>query len=200
MKIILIALLSLLPACNQSPETLHKLPGDAVILAFGDSLTYGTGASPQHDYPSILAKLTTLKVINAGRPGEISGDGVKRLPALLDQHQPDLLILVHGGNDMLRSIPSEQTVANLKQMISMAKNRQIGVVMLGVPKPNILWMSSAEFYQAIAEAMSVPIDVETLPEVLGDTNLKSDMIHPNDKGYALIATQIHSLLQDSGAL
>src|SRR5512139_901612 len=85
MKIILIALLSLLAACNRSSETLHKLPGDAVILAFGDSLTYGTGASPQHDYPSILAKLTTLKVINAGRPGEISGEGVNRLPTLLDQ-------------------------------------------------------------------------------------------------------------------
>jgi len=200
MKIIPIVLLLLLTACNKSPDTLSKLPSDAVILAFGDSLTYGTGASPQHDYPSILAKQTTLQVVNAGLPGEISGDGAKRLPALLDQHQPDLLILIHGGNDMLKRIPPEQTAGNLKQMITLAKNRQIGVVMLGVPKPAILWMSSANFYQAIAEAMKVPIDVETLPEVLGDTSLKSDMIHPNDQGYERIATQIHGLLQKSGAL
>ncbi|WP_024299579.1 arylesterase [Methylomicrobium lacus] len=200
MKIIPLVLLLLLTACNKSSDALTKLPSDAVILAFGDSLTYGTGASPQHDYPSVLAKLTTLQVVNAGRPGEISGDGAKRLPALLDQHQPDLLILIHGGNDMLRRIPPEQTADNLKQMITLARNRQIGVVMLGVPKPAILWMSSADFYQAIAEALNVPIDLETLPEVLGDNSLKSDLIHPNDQGYEKIATQIHSLLVDSGAL
>ncbi|WP_374087242.1 GDSL-type esterase/lipase family protein [Methylomicrobium lacus] len=199
MKIIPLILLLLLTACNRT-DTLSKLPSNAVILAFGDSLTYGTGASPQHDYPSVLAKLTMLQVVNAGRPGEISGDGAKRLPALLDQHRPDLLILIHGGNDMLRRIPPEQTADNLKEMISLARNRKIGVVMLGVPKPNILWMSSADFYQAIAEAMTVPIDVETLPEVLGDNRLKSDLIHPNDQGYEKIATQIHSLLVDAGAL
>jgi len=199
MKIIPLVLLLLLTACNRT-DTLTKLPSDAVILAFGDSLTYGTGASPQHDYPSVLAKLTTLQVVNAGHPGEISGEGVNRLPALLDTHRPDLLILIHGGNDMLRRIPPEQTADNLKQMISLARNRRIDVVMLGVPKPSILWMSSADFYQAIAEAMAVPIDLETLPEVLGDNRLKSDLIHPNDQGYEKIATQIHSLLVDSGAL
>jgi len=199
MKIIPLVLLLLLTACNRT-DTLTKLPSDAVILAFGDSLTYGTGASPQHDYPSVLAKLTTLQVVNAGHPGEISGEGVNRLPALLDRHQPDLLILIHGGNDMLKRIPPEQTADNLKQMITLARNRRIDVVMLGVPKPAILWMSSADFYQAIAEALNVPIDLETLPEVLGDNSLKSDLIHPNDQGYEKIATQIHSLLVDSGAL
>lgn len=193
-------LLIILTACSKSSDSLSKLPDQAVILAFGDSLTYGTGASPQRDYPSILAKLTTREVVNAGRPGEISGDGLKRLPALLDLHQPDLLILIHGGNDMPRRIPDEQTAENLKQMIALARDRQIGVVMLGVPKPNILWMSSADFYQTIAETMEVPIDLETLPEVLGNNRLKSDLIHPNDQGYERIATQIHGLLVESGAL
>jgi acyl-CoA thioesterase-1 len=197
---IVLPLLIILTSCSKSPDSLGKLPDHAVILAFGDSLTYGTGASPQRDYPSILAQLTTRQVVNAGRPGEVSGDGLKRLPALLDLHQPDLLILIHGGNDMLRRIPVEQTAENLKQMITLARDRQIGVVMLGVPSPNILWMSSADFYQAVAKAMDVPIDVETLPEVLGDNSLKSDLIHPNDQGYERIATQIHGLLVDAGAL
>jgi acyl-CoA thioesterase-1 len=200
MKIVSIVLLFVLTACKGSSDTISKLPSDAVILAFGDSLTYGTGASSQRDYPSILSKLTARQVINAGRPGEISSDGLRRLPALLDQHQPDLLILIHGGNDMLRRIPAEQTIENLKQMIALAKERQIGVVMLGVPSPNILWLSSADFYRALAETMDVPVDLETLPEVLGDNSLKSDLIHPNDRGYELIATQIHGLLVESGAL
>jgi acyl-CoA thioesterase-1 len=199
-NIVIIPLLLLLASCGKSPDALGKLPSQAVILAFGDSLTYGTGASPQRDYPSVLAKLTTREVINAGHPGEVSADGLKRLPALLDRHRPHLLILIHGGNDMLRRVPPEQTAENLKQMITLAKNRQIGVIMLGVPSPNILWLSSADFYRAIAEAMNVPIDLDTLPEVLGDNSLKSDLIHPNDRGYERIAAQIHGLLVESGAL
>jgi acyl-CoA thioesterase-1 len=199
-NILIVPLLLILISCSKSPGSLSKLPNHAVILAFGDSLTYGTGASPKRDYPSILAQLTARQVVNAGLPGEVSGDGLKRLPALLDLHQPGLLILIHGGNDMLRKIPGEQTAKNLKEMITLAHDRQIGVVMLGVPSPNILWLSSAGFYQAIAEAMDVPIDIETLPEVLGNNSLKSDMIHPNDQGYERIATQIHGLLVDSGAL
>jgi len=75
----------LLAACNKPPETLPKLPDDGVILAFGDSLTYGTGASSLHDYPSMLAGMTEREVINEGVPGEVSSDGLKRLPALLDE-------------------------------------------------------------------------------------------------------------------
>jgi acyl-CoA thioesterase-1 len=193
-------LLMTLASCSKPAHSLNKLPNQAVILAFGDSLTYGTGASRQRDYPSILAKLTSRQVINAGRPGEVSGDGLRRLPALLDRHQPHLLILIHGGNDMLRRIPAEQTAENLKQMIALARDRQIGVVMLGVPSPNIFWLASADFYQTLAETWKVPIDLETLPEVLGDNSLKSDLIHPNDQGYERIATQIHGLLVESGAL
>jgi acyl-CoA thioesterase-1 len=201
MKNILLALpLLVLTSCYKSSASLNKLPDQGVILAFGDSLTYGTGASVRHDYPSLLARRTPHKVVNAGRPGEVSRDGLKRLPALLDRHRPDLMILIHGGNDMLRQIPAEQTAENLKQMITLAQNRRIDVVMLGVPAPNIFWLSSAGFYRDLAETMEVPVDLDTLPEVLADHTLKSDLVHPNDRGYERIADQIHGLLVDSGAL
>jgi lysophospholipase L1-like esterase len=190
----------LLTACYEPPRPLTRLPDHAVILAFGDSLTYGAGASPEHDYPSILAKLTTLEVINEGIPGEISSDGLKRLPALLDEYHPKLLILIHGGNDIIRKIPSEQITDNLKQMIAEAKNRNIEVVMLGVPQPNLLLLNSADFYRNIADTQQVLIDLNTLPDILGDNNLKSDMIHPNDAGYQLMAKNIFKLLQEAGAL
>lgn len=190
----------LLAACNEAPRTLNKLPDNAVILAFGDSLTYGTGSSREHDYPTILSRLTTIEVINEGVPGEISSDGLKRLPALLDEYQPKLLLLIHGGNDILRKIPAEQTVSNLKQMIAEAKSRQIEVVMLGVPKPKLFGLNIANFYQTVAESGDVLADLETLPQILGDNNLKSDMIHPNDAGYEYMAKNIHQLLQEAGAL
>ncbi|MGR8981820.1 MAG: GDSL-type esterase/lipase family protein [Gammaproteobacteria bacterium] len=197
---VLFLILLLLTACTESPKTIDKLPANAVILAFGDSLTFGTGASPAHDYPTILSKLTGLKVINKGRPGEISSDGLRRLPLVLEQYDPKLLILIHGGNDIIRKIPSEQIVGNLKQMIALAKERRIHVVMLGVPKPNLFMLASADFYRTLADEENVLADLTTLPEILGDYTFKSDLIHPNDKGYERIATQIHSLLVDSGAL
>ncbi|MFZ2168755.1 MAG: GDSL-type esterase/lipase family protein [Methylococcaceae bacterium] len=199
-KSLLLAIFLLLGACSEPSKTLTKLPEDAVILAFGDSLTYGTGASPGHDYPGILAGLTAREVINEGVPGEISADGLKRLPALLDQYQPELLILIHGGNDMLRNIPNEQTVDNLSRMIAEATSRQIEVVMLGVPKLNLLTLNSADFYQTVADTRQTLIDLNTLPDILGDNNLKSDFIHPNDAGYQLMANNIFNLLKQAGAL
>ncbi|MCL7420719.1 MAG: GDSL-type esterase/lipase family protein [Methylobacter sp.] len=189
-----------LTACSEPSRTLTKLPDDAVILAFGDSLTYGTGASRLSDYPNVLSELTSLEVINEGIPGEISEEGLERLPALLDEYQPKLLILIHGGNDLLRKIPSEQIAANLNKMIEEAAGRHIEVVMLGVPQPNLLILTSADFYQRIAKDRNVLVDLNTLPDILGDNSLKSDMIHPNDAGYQLMAGNIFKLLQEAGAL
>jgi len=144
--------------------------------------------------------LSDRAVINAGIPGEISSNRLSRLPALLDKHQPELLILIHGGNDMLRKIPQQQTRGNLKQMINEAKQRNIKVVMLGVPKFNLFLLSSSEIYQQVAEEYKIPIDLESLPHILSDNALKSDTIHPNDQGYRLMAENIHELLVAAGAL
>jgi len=196
----LIILFVFLSACNNTTAVFEKLSQDAVILAFGDSLTYGTGVSLGADYPSILSSLSSHQVINAGIPGEISRDGLKRLPGLLDEYQPELIILIHGGNDILRKIPRQQTNDNLKQMIQLAKQRNIKVVMLGVPEFGLFLLNSAEIYQQVAEAQNTPIDIETLPEILSDNQLKSDTIHPNEKGYKLMAENIFNLLVESGAL
>jgi acyl-CoA thioesterase I len=193
------ALLGLI-ACNQQAATLSKLPDDAVILAFGDSLTYGTGAATDHDYPTILAGLAGREVINAGVPGEISSEGVQRLPALLDEYQLNLLILIHGGNDILRQIDPAQTRENLKAMIAEAKQRNIAVVLIGVPKFGLLFLHSAEIYAELAQSEHVPVDLESLPTILASNALKSDTVHPNDQGYQELAKNIAALLQQQGAL
>lgn len=198
--IIVICIFILLSGCDSTTPKLTKLPADAVILAFGDSLTYGTGASREQDYPSILEQLTSLQVINAGIPGEISRDGLKRLPSLLGEHQPDLVILIHGGNDILRKIPTQQTADNINQMVELAHQQNIDVIMLGVPQFGLFLMSSADIYQQIAESRQIASDLETLPEILGNPALKSDMIHPNNQGYQTMAENIYRLLQEQGAL
>jgi len=199
-KFFIFLIVVFLSACDKPSPVFEKLSPDAVILAFGDSLTYGSGASQNADYPAILSTLSSHEIINAGIPGEISRDGLNRLPDLLDEYQPELLILIHGGNDMIRRIPSQQISDNLKQMIDEARQRNIKVVMLGVPKLNLFLLDSAELYQQVADEQKVPIDLETLPKILSTTALKSDAIHPNNEGYRIMAENIYKLLVNSGAL
>ncbi len=199
-NILLSFLLLWLTACGESEKVFTPLSQDAVILAFGDSLTYGKGAKRSESYPAVLQRLTGRQVINEGISGEVSQVGLKRLPALLDQHNPKLLILIHGGNDILRKIPAAKTVSNLKQMIAAAKQRNIDVVMLGVPDLGLFALESADIYQQVAEAENVPVDLETLPDILGSLSLKADAVHPNAAGYKVMAEAIHEFLRDTGAL
>lgn len=191
----------LLCACGKHKlPQLAKLPEGAVILAFGDSLTRGNGSSAGNDYPSQLQALTGRTVINGGVPGEVSQQGLERLPALLDETQPQLMILTHGANDLLRRLPTDALEANLRAMIRLARERGVQVVMLGVPQPALLFMSGAEIYPRIAHEESVPIDPTTLAGILADGAFKSDPIHPNDAGYRLMAEAVAALLRACGAI
>jgi lysophospholipase L1-like esterase len=158
-------------ACKDNSKSLTKISDNAVILAFGDSLTFGTGVPIEKAYPNVLAKLSRHEVINEGIPGEISAEGSQRLPDLLDEYHPELLILIHGGNDILKKIPEPETLHNLNDMITAAKSRNVQVVMLGVPKPGLFFMESAQVYETIAETHNLVMDLDILPEILGDKEL-----------------------------
>ncbi len=189
----------LLLACSGDKVSLSQLQPGTTVLAFGDSLTAGFGASAQQSYPSVLGNLAVLDVINAGISGELSADGLNRLPALLDRHNPPLVILCHGGNDLLRSTGIVAAKANILSMIELIRSRGSEVLLLGVPQPGI-FMSTAEFYHEIAEETGVAFIPDLMADVLSDVALKSDPAHPNGLGYQLIATEIHDYLIDAGAL
>jgi lysophospholipase L1-like esterase len=188
----------LLAACERAP-TLPKLGPHDVILAFGDSLTYGTGAAPSEAYPAQLVGLTQHAVVNAGVPGETTAEGLKRLPALLDEHRPRLVLLCLGGNDMLRRLPEAETKNNLRLMLQTLRASGIQVVLIGVPEPK-LFGGAPGFYAQLAEEFELPYDGDTLNTVLKDNALKSDPIHPNAAGYQTIARQLADLLKETGAL
>ena len=192
-------LILLITACGGEQPSLDRIPDDGIILAFGDSLTFGTGVKPTESYPAVLQRLTGRKVINAGVPGELTAAGTKRLPGLLDKHQPNLLILIHGGNDMLRKKDLVIAGNNLRTMIEMARARGIPVVMMAVPNPTLI-LSPAEFYEEVASSMLVPIEINAISDVLQYPGNKSDGVHPNSKGYRMMAEQLYDFLQILGAI
>lgn len=184
--------------CSDSAR-LQPLGPDATILAFGDSLTYGTGTSRNNAYPAVLENLVKRKVINAGIPGEISRNGLARLPALLEKHHPSLIIICHGGNDILRKLDLSQTRDNIQQMISLARKNNTDVVLVGVPEFS-LFLSTVSLYPELAEKNNVPIAEDILAEIISNNSLKSDHIHPNTEGYQSLAENIAQLLVDTGAV
>lgn len=188
----------LVTACSQE-VALRPLPNQAVILAFGDSLTRGTGAGGGQSYPEVLAALTGLDVVNAGIPGEESDAGLERLPGVLEEVQPALVILGHGGNDMLRKRDLAQTEAILGRMVALVREQGAQAVLLGVPKPGI-FLGTHPMYQRLADALQLPLETDTLADILSKPALKSDTIHPNADGYQRLAEALHRLLIDAGAL
>ena len=191
-------LAALLAACGGSAK-IAKLPADAVILAFGDSLTFGTGADPQESYPVVLERTTGRKVIAAGVPGEVSAAGLARLPAMLDEIKPRILVLCHGGNDFLRRLDEAEAAKNVRAMAQAARSRGIDVVLIATPTPGLM-ASPPAFYGDIAKELKLPLEDAVLKAILRDNELKSDLVHPNARGYARMAQAVADVLKASGAL
>ncbi len=182
----------LFTGCDSGPK-ITPLGHDAVVLAFGDSLTRGTGAVAGQSYPDVLANLLGRPVINVGIPGEVSSAGRKRLSGTLDKYNPTLVILCHGGNDFLRRLDRERTIDNLKAMIELIQSHGADVILIGVPKLGF-GLDIPKFYVTIAEEQGIPYEGDILLDLLGDNSMKSDSIHPNAVGYRLMAEAVYDVI------
>jgi len=185
-------------ACGRAPQLPALAPSDTV-LAFGDSLTYGTGAEPNEAYPVVLAPLINRRVVASGVPGEVTAAGLARLPRVLDAVRPKLLLLCLGGNDMLRRVDSAVTASNLRAMVQLARDRGVDVVLIGLPKPS-LFPGTVDYYADIASEFALPFENEVLRTLLFDPETRSDLIHPNAVGYRMMAEAVAELLRATGSV
>ena len=195
--IIFTATLFVLTSC--SDEQRDPLSRGATVVAFGDSLTYGIGARKQTTYPEALSELTGMEVINEGISGETTSQGVKRFSSVLNRHSPELVILMEGGNDILRNQSQSRLKRNLATMIEEAQSLGIEVVLIGVPEKK-LFSDSASLYTELADEYQLIFDGEVLSDLLRSAEYKSDSIHLNSAGYQKLAQRIHELMLDSGLL
>jgi lysophospholipase L1-like esterase len=194
-----IVLALMVASCGQKVPRLAPVGPNDVIVAFGDSLTFGTGAAEHESYPAVLAQLLQRNIVRAGVPGETTGGGLARLEHVIDEHRPALMIVCLGGNDMLRKLDETQIRNNLREIITTIKRRGVDVALVGVPKPALI-TSAPAFYAELAQEFDIPYDGKVVTDVLYRAELKADPIHPNAKGYRRIAEAIAELLKKAGAV
>jgi len=193
----IVPLLGIVLGCG-TDQRIDALPPDAVLVAFGNSLTAGTGAPQGASYPSVLAQLTGYTVHNAGVPGELSREGLQRLPRVLQRYKPDVVLLCHGGNDFLQNRSTAELKKHLRAMIHQIRGAGARVVLLGVPRFD-LGLSTHPLYGELAEEFDLPAELDALDAILATPRQKSDMIHPNAAGYARLARAVAELLPNSAS-
>ncbi len=196
---ITLLLLTTLVSCGQKGPRLSPVGPNDVIVAFGDSLTYGIGANEAESYPAVLAQIINRTVVRAGVPGEVTSGGLARLESVIEEHRPALMIVGLGGNDMLRKLDEAEIKANLRQILQTIKGRGISVVLFGVPRPALI-TSAPEFYEELAKELGIPYEGKIVTDVLYQRELKADPIHPNARGYRKMAEAIADLLKKAGAI
>jgi len=195
---------ALLGSCGKRRSArVQPLPAGSVVLALGDSITYGTGAAAEAAYPAQLAQLTGWHVVNAGVPGDTSAQALARLPGLLAEHQPALVIASIGGNDFLRRLPEADTEVNLRRIAALAREAGAQVLLVAVPRPTLAaaagaGLSDHPLYDRVAAELALPLHAGGWAHVLGNEQLKSDQIHANAAGYRAFAEGLATSLRATG--
>ena len=193
-----------LAACGRKAPRAQAVPAGATVLALGDSLTSGVGASSDTAYPAVLQQLTGWKVVNGGVSGDTSAQALARLPGLLQQHQPALVIVSIGGNDFLRRQTASDTRTRVRQICEQARASGAQVLLVAVPELSLLAaagrLSDHALYEEIADELRIPLHRKGWSTVLADARLRSDQIHANAAGYAQFAQGLVETLRDTGLL
>lgn len=168
-------------------------PTGKTIIAFGDSLTEGKGADKELAYPAILSKKTGVPILNMGVSGDTVEDGLKRLKRDVLNHDPKIVLLGLGANDFLRKNNKNATFDNLRQIIEAIQQTGALVILISIDFP--LGGSWTKRYRELAVATGCPQVPDQLSGIFGHRELMSDEVHPNAKGYAIMADKIEPVLR-----
>ena len=197
-------LLVTLAGCGRDKKTAQPVPPGSTVLALGDSPTFGTGASAETSYPTVLAGLTGWNVVNAGVSGDTSAQALARLPALLAEHQPKLVIVSIGGNDFLRKLPESDTRAHVHAICKQSLAAGAQVLLVAVPRATVAaalgQMTDHALYAEVSKDLKIPLQREAWGEVLAQPDLRADAVHANARGYAQFARSVQGTAAAVGLL
>lgn len=158
------------------------------VLVVGDSISAAFGLETSEGWVHLLQqRLDTenrdYRVVNASISGDTSAGGLARLPTLLAEHKPDVVIIELGGNDGLRGQPPAQMHQNLAAMVDRSQEADAKVVLLGMRLPPNLGQryttAFAHVFDSLAEEKDLPYVPSLLEGVGGiDGMMQADRIHP----------------------
>ncbi len=177
-------------------DVVNLPPQNEKIAAFGDSITFGSGANKEESYPAVLADLLNVPVVNGGRNGDTTRDALDRVDEIA-KDKPGIVIVMLGGNDLLQRMPLQETLDNLARMITRFQEEGSAVAMFALDPPGVgdNWQMAIEH---LCKEKGVFYIENVMKGIWGDKSLMADPIHPNKKGYALMAERIAAALRDGG--
>ncbi len=176
------------------PPVKNARPAGENIICFGDSLTYGTGASQGMDYPSQLSRRIGRPVINAGIPGDTTDTALARLERDVLDRSPRIVLITLGGNDLKNRQDRDRAFRNLKAIITAIQGRGALVIVGGLDVP--VWgRGFQEQYRKVCEETGAVLVPDILKGLLGNPGKMSDAIHPNDAGYGIMAGYFYEAIK-----
>jgi acyl-CoA thioesterase I len=160
------------------------------IICFGDSLTFGTGAKKDMDYPSQLSRMLSKPIINAGVPGDTTASALARLQKDVLAKSPRIVLITLGGNDLKNRGSKDEAFANLKKIIQSIQSQGALVIVGGIDIPFYGRGFGDEYAKTCKEQGAVLIP-NIYKGLIAHPELMSDPIHPNEAGYTLMAKRFY---------
>jgi len=179
---------------DRAPEAARPASGTSII-AFGDSLVEGHGATPGNDFVSVLSRRIGVPIVNAGRGGDTTEAALARLDSDVLARDPRIVLVLLGGNDFLRRVPQDETFRNLGAIVERIRAKGAAVLLIGVEVGLIRDPYGAE-YEALARRTSAGLVPDILDDIFNDRARMADSIHPNDIGYRIMADRIEPVLRE----
>lgn len=182
--------MALAVSCGRSEPNVANLSSEGdVIVAFGDSITYGFGVKASEAYPALLGERLGVEVVNAGQSGDTTATSLERLDDDVLGLEPRLVIVELGGNDFLNKVPKEETFRNMDRIVSACVDTGAMVVMVHI-KTGVWTDAYQDRFEEIAEKHGALLVPNIMRGVFGRPSMMYDQIHPNASGHEVIASRI----------
>jgi lysophospholipase L1-like esterase len=177
-------------SCKKSPT---EPSSTTQVVAFGDSITFGIGTSSGGNYVSVLSARLSINIVNAGFPGDTTGDALARIERSVLDRQPKIVMVLLGGNDLLQNVPVQQRINNITTIVQRIRGSGAAVILIGLGSGLLDPFDGA--LAGLATSTSSTYVPGILDGIFGNAALMADSVHPNNAGHAIIADRLEPALR-----